>query len=155
MVYIFIYVCIYTYICYNFFSLVEQMHFHRKIEMRRWDELGNCSYYNNICSSNAIIIFGFSIFIIRFFSCLFSSYLTTTNRIIAFSFQQFTFEWPRTFVVWLQGKSREVLMLFWGRDRRVIKLESRQQLYKSTLIEVFKFSSRLSFLSVYFSCCCC
>lgn len=140
------------------------MHFHRKIEMRRWDELGNCSYYNNICSSNAIIIFGFPIFIIRFFF-LFSSYLTTTNRIIAFSFQQFTFEWPRTFVVWLLGKSREVLMLFWGRDRRVIKLESRQQLYKSTLIEVFKFSSicgsyifsylRLSFLSVYFSCCCC
>lgn len=93
------------------------MHFHRKIEMRRWDELGNCSYYNNICSSNAINIFGFSIFIIRFF--LFSLYLTTTNRIIALGFQQFTFEWPRTFVIWLLGKSREVLMLFREEDEEL------------------------------------
>lgn len=45
-------------------------------------------------------------------------------------------------------KSREVSMLL-GRGRRVIKLESRQQLCKSTLIEVFKFSSMYMWL-IYF-----
>lgn len=122
------------------------MHFHRKIEMRRWDELGNCSYYNNTCSSNTINMFKFSIFIFLFFFYLFSLYLTTTNQIIAYSFQQFTFEWPR--ICLALGKSREVSMLL-GRGRRVIKLESRQQLCKSTLIEVFKFSSMYMWL-IYF-----